>query len=236
MKSIIITGSTSGIGYELTNILKKLNDYDLICYYRSLDKFNNLFIGNANIKGIKFDNYKYNKCTDFITEKSNELYLILTAFTILPIKRFGNYSCDEIDEIINVNIRFNTQILNDLVKFCKSKKILLTLINFDSGAADFALKGWSCYCAGKSYINALLSSIREENPDYNIVSFDPGVVDTSMQEEIRKTPNSIFDRVGDFVEYKVKCKLHNPYDVAMYVYNNYIQTWNAKSMRERYKV
>lgn len=62
-----------------------------------------------------------------------------------------------------------------------------TIVNVSSGAAVSPLEGWSAYCAGKAGLAMLTRSIHLEYADAGIrvFGFQPGVVDTGMQAEIR---------------------------------------------------
>jgi NAD(P)-dependent dehydrogenase (short-subunit alcohol dehydrogenase family) len=62
-----------------------------------------------------------------------------------------------------------------------------TIVNVSSGAAITPREGWSAYCAGKAGLAMLTRSIHLEYADAGIRSFgfQPGVVDTGMQAEIR---------------------------------------------------
>lgn len=62
-----------------------------------------------------------------------------------------------------------------------------TIVNISSGAALSPLDGWSAYCAGKAGLAMLTRSINLEYAEAGIhaFGFQPGVVDTGMQAEIR---------------------------------------------------
>lgn len=62
-----------------------------------------------------------------------------------------------------------------------------TIVNVSSGAALSPREGWSAYCAGKAGLAMLTRSIHLEYADAGIrvFGFQPGVVDTGMQAEIR---------------------------------------------------
>jgi 3-oxoacyl-[acyl-carrier protein] reductase len=66
------------------------------------------------------------------------------------------------------------------------------IINVSSGAAHRALEGWSAYCAGKAGVAMLTEAVALEAGDagVRVYGFQPGVVDTRMQEAIRDSGRS----------------------------------------------
>ena len=69
-----------------------------------------------------------------------------------------------------------------------------------------------------------------------MVSYDPGVMDTPMQNQIRETDRNIFSEVDRFISYKTEGKLISPEITAEELIKNYIVNWKAETLREKYKV
>ena len=238
MRTIILTGATGGLGSVFAKRILEEHIGKLICIYRNELKFHSIF------KDIRRDMLPYltHEQDDFKKIKktieslnTDEIILVLNASTILPIKLAGDFSYEEIKEMTSGNIIQNVTLLNCVCGFCKEQACKLKIINLDSGAADFPLTGWGNYCASKAYINALLSVIALENPGFKVVSFDPGVMDTPMQEQIRETEQSVFDRVDQFISYKIEGKLVEPKVIADEIIERYITSWRAETLRERHK-
>lgn len=236
MKTIVLTGSTGGLGRDLAEELLNEKESELICMYRNKSKFEDVFHGKEKrIQGylIKAED-DFSALEELMNSKNMEsVILILNAFSIVPIKRIGDFNAREIEGFVYGNVTRNLLLLNSIVGVCKRKSIGLRIVNLDSGAADFPLTGWSNYCAGKAYMNSILSVILAENPEFQVVSFDPGVMNTDMQSEIRSVKSDVFDKVETFIEYKKENKLHEPSYVAKQIRERYISQWTAKSMREK---
>jgi len=65
-----------------------------------------------------------------------------------------------------------------------------TLVLITSGAARTAYPGWSGYCAGKAAVDHWTRTVgaeQSERKGAKVVAIAPGVVDTPMQREIRRT-------------------------------------------------
>lgn len=60
------------------------------------------------------------------------------------------------------------------------------VVNVSSGAATYALPGWSAYCVAKGGLNQLNRAIAAEEKSVTAVAVRPGVVDTEMQAQIRE--------------------------------------------------
>ena len=142
-------------------------------------------------------------------------------------------TAEEVEVSVYGNVIRNYLLINEAVNYCKTNAVKLRMINLDSGAADHPLMGWSNYCASKAFMNSLLSVVAYENPDYQIVSVDPGVMDTNMQAEIRKTKQEVFEQVDTFIKYQKNGMLKAPEAVARQIVNKYVNDWTAETLREK---
>lgn len=236
--TIILNGSTGGLGSAIVRKLRQNNIGELICIFRNKEKFLKLFPENRGIypyQIVEFEDYtRLEQICDIF--RSKEIILILTAFSISPLKWVGEYTLTEINQMIDGNLKQNVILINEIVQICRNRKSGLRIINLDSGASNFPLKGWGNYCASKAYMNSFLNVIRLENPEYKIVSFDPGVVDTNMQREIRMTEKRVFDQVEKFITYYEQNQLNSPDKVADEIIKRYVVNWCAYEFSEKYKI
>jgi benzil reductase ((S)-benzoin forming) len=236
---IIITGSTGGIGNQLARIcLDLVTDMRGCFLYRDQDKFNRIFSG-VNIDHIdtcihSMEEVRRLNLEDIIRKQSkiDKIILVLTAFTIEPIKRIEEQDIEEVTRNLNINIVSQLNIILEVLKYTKEKHLGLRIINIDSGAAYRAIEGWSLYSCAKSYMNMYLKSLKlEENID--IVTYDPGVVDTNMQAVIRNQKEE-YTFVEQFRGCYTNGKLKDPNSVAMDIFERYIVDWKTKNFEERY--
>ena len=89
------------------------------------------------------------------------------------------------------------------------------------------------YCAGKAYINMFLRVFSKEN-EVPVVLYDPGVVDTKMQEIIRNSSVHDFPQVETFKNFHSSHRLNSPNDVAEDIWERYLLKWTANELRECY--
>jgi len=92
------------------------------------------------------------------------------------------------------------------------------IISISSGLGQMPFPRFCAYSVSKAGIIQLTQSLSEELKGMNIRvnAIDPGVMDTSMQEQIRALGPSVLGKSihGHFVEYKEKGQLKDPREVA----------------------
>lgn len=90
------------------------------------------------------------------------------------------------------------------------------IINISSSAAKTNIEGLSAYCASKAALERFSGTLAAEIKGSGVVTtvFRPGIVDTSMQAEMRETPESRFPRVGDWQEWHTQGQLRPSTEVA----------------------
>ena len=94
------------------------------------------------------------------------------------------------------------------------------VVDVSSGAARRAYAGWSAYCATKAALRMAGEVVGEEARafapgtalpvDLALVSYEPGVVDTEMQESVRGALAEAFPQVARFLDLHATGRLHPP--------------------------
>ncbi|MBI3928617.1 MAG: SDR family NAD(P)-dependent oxidoreductase [Armatimonadetes bacterium] len=75
------------------------------------------------------------------------------------------------------------------------------IINVSTGAAVQAIEGWSAYCASKAGLLHLSKVVSAEEKAVTVVSLRPGVIDTGMQELIRRDgPGHMPAQMADYFQ------------------------------------
>ena len=137
-----------------------------------------------------------------------------TIGSILPIHKKTN---EEILREYNLNIISPTLLSRKFINnYANNKKLL---INISSGAANKPIPSWSTYCATKSGLDMLTEVIhKEKHENLKIFSIHPGVVNTNMQEEIRKSDANFFPIKQQFIDYYNKNELFSVDFVALKIF------------------
>lgn len=227
MRGIIITGTSRGLGKALLDILVK-KDIPIISISRATLKNEYIFdkVFHLNIDFSKKLTLEQLDLLEKILKKNSitELFFINNAGVISPIDFIGNLNNEEIYQNLNVNLLSPILIINKIISIGIIEK--LTILNISSGAANKVLQGWSCYSTSKAAMLFFLNALIEENKNNNkieVINIDPGVMDTDMQESIRKSSKDNFPLVDKFIEYKESNLLKSPQEVAKDIINRYME-------------
>lgn len=217
MDYFFITGSSKGLGKALTELL--LNDEKNFVYgiSRTNDishqQYQHLKIDLADLDAVKQFQFPELKDAASIT-------LINNAGIVGDIKYLGNLDCDKIISTYNINLITPTLLINQLLKAYNNdvKKLVL---NISSGAGRSPIDGWNVYCATKAGLDMLSMVFKEEinNKSLNVtvLSLAPGIIDTGMQEVIRKADEANFSNIERFIAYKKNGDLASPLATAKLV-------------------
>lgn len=224
MDLFIITGITKGLGYSINNILKKENKHTLaISRNTPIFKGNNYSVVECDLSIIPSVIEVTKEIVEFVNENedTSRIVFINNAGTIEPIYRIGEtVDYESIVKHINVNYVSPIIITNEIVKIMK-EECKLEIINITTGAAERPLANWAVYSSSKKAMKMYFETIMLEDERINVINYDPGVMDTSMQEYIR---NRRFPLIGKFVEYHNNNELKGPNEVANNIMKRYINT------------
>lgn len=220
MDLFIITGITKGLGYSLNKILKKEDKYTLaISRNTQVSKENNYSVIECDLSIISNVIEVTKKIVEFLHEDISRIIFINNAGTIDPIFRVGeNIDYESMVKHINVNYISPIIITNEILKIIK-KECKLEIVNITTGAAERPLANWALYSSSKKAMKTYFETIKLEDERISLINFDPGVMDTSMQDYIR---NKDFPLVEKFVEYHNNDVLKGTDEIA----NNIMKRYN----------
>lgn len=211
MNLIYITGSSSGLGKALSELL--------------LEENNNKVVGVARRKTIQHKRYTHYSLD--LKETINEnifqklpadcekLVLINNAGDVGPITKVGSQSYEEVAENYFVNIVAPSFLCNQFVQAYQNEKVQKIIINVSSGAGKHPIEAWSTYCASKAALNMFTQILQAEYPDFKVFAVAPGIVDTPMQDNIRNADELHFPHLNRFQSYKADGDLVSAREVAL---------------------
>ena len=236
-KLIVLTGASGGIGSSiLAGLVKDTSEWKICTLLRKRTiKYNNAFLDSIYADFSTPDISYLTKLEAWINAQntSEEIILILAAATIRPIEAIGRLD-GQLSTNLAINVTSQIYLINTIVRCAEQSGVPVRIIQFDSGAAYKPIGGWALYCASKAYMSMFLKVLAKEHADYKIVLFDPGVVDTGMQRDIREATSDSFVEVETFRTMKENNKLNNPSDVAYFVLSRYIFNWEAEAFNEKF--
>lgn len=148
-------------------------------------------------------------------KNAEKICLINNAGIIGSVHPVGKLNIESSSKAYQVNLVSPTLLTNSFLKKYSQIIIKQIIINISSGAGKNPIDGWSVYCATKAGIDMFTRTIAEElkiADKKHIFAFAvaPGVVDTAMQDEIRKSDLADFSRIQTFIDYKKTNQLANP--------------------------
>ncbi len=218
MKSVWITGTSRGLGLELAHqFLKQGWQVHGIGRSHTIEHeaYHANFLDLANPQAVLAHCFE-------IQTGTSEALLIHNAGTLGEIAHLGHYENPQrINEAYQVNLVAAAILSNTFLKAIKHGVCMCGILYISSGAARNAYDGWATYCSSKAGLDMLARCINTENEHKNsfrIFSIAPGVVDTSMQEEIRKAKPNQFSKIERFLTLKNENKLEKPADAALKIF------------------
>lgn len=178
MKSLIITGTSKGLGAALAKCSTKYN----YSYYFGASRWSGLDISiEKKVVDwfIDLDNLEYN------TEAPKPSILINNA-AICINKSILETSGEEWRKQIDINLNGAFYCSKEFIKFCIKHKIKGKIVNICSTAGNGARAGRSGYAASKAALINFSLSMGEELRPYGIKVYCicPGAFDTTMRREI----------------------------------------------------
>ena len=218
-RTIIITGISSGLGKALFGLLYASGE-QLIGISRTFSEYQKT-LPSDNATLIACDLSKPDEVTSLkqkLTERlSNvsDVVFINNAGTITPIGSIGEIDDAELIAAAHTNFISPMRITNMLCGLGKIER--LTIVHLTTSAARTPIVGWSLYCASKAACKMFFSVLEEQCRGDNrtvVHQFDPGVIDTSMQDKIRQASSKDFPRLEEFKILKKTQKLSDPVEVA----------------------
>jgi 3-oxoacyl-[acyl-carrier protein] reductase len=172
-KYVVITGASSGIGYELALQWANLG-YHAICIARREDKLAELKKKSPErIHPLVFDLVNFNEYPSLFKEiESITPYIdvLINNAGILINKPFDEFSPDEFDRMVNINYKAPYFLLQGLLPYIENSA-LKSIINIGSiGGVDNTDKfpGLSIYSSSKGAISTLTECLAKELSVKNI--------------------------------------------------------------------
>ncbi len=194
-KTVIITGASGGIGFNVAKLLIEKYDCKIIGIARNEEKL----LKNIETLGEKKDNFSYRLFDVSVKENWKDFYdylvendihpdiLINNAGFMLPFEKFENYTDEEIESIIATNflsVINATKILIPLLKQSSSP----TICNISSSAGMCAVVGESMYCATKFAVRGFTETLQQDyKKQIYIAGVYPGFIRTNILHKMSVT-------------------------------------------------
>lgn len=216
MNSIILTGANRGLGKEIHDLLVSQKLPQTSCYFTSRKPIKSSEVGFEYFL-VDFSEAHRNSPKIVVDSSSDVVVFINNAGTIDPICKAQDVSLAEMEYALRVNCTGPLTLAQHLVVQTREIGARLFILNVSSGAARRPIKGWMAYCVSKAATLMALDVLASENEHVQIEHFDPGVMDTDMQNLIRSQSPDVMPDVCRFQGFKEDRVLKNPRQVAEHV-------------------
>ncbi len=226
--TVILSGPTRGVGHAIFNQLLSRR-YPTIGLGRNLGRIADLASNAAQpVQLVDVD-----LCADYDTlmdvlaevrrilsiDRSGPVVFISNASIIEPIVQATELMCSGFEKAMRINCVAPLLIANYLTKTAQDQGRHMLVLDVSSGAALRPIRGWQAYCTSKAAYKMGLDVLAAENTHIQVVHFDPGVMDTSMQDLIRAQHVKNMPEVDFFRAYQKNGTLKAPVEVAAAVIN-----------------
>lgn len=216
MHAYIITGASRGLGHALACHVAGLGHAVAgIARQASLSlEGDDIIAIDADLAGPDAANaVRYALQLLPLTDCSS-VTLINNAGTVAPIALAGHYPDEQVAQALTLNLVTPILTTNAFLAATAGLALSRRVLNISSGAARSAYPGWGVYGAGKAGLDhfsrvANLEQADNETPA-RIVALYPGVVDTDMQDTIRRSPAEAFPLLERFIGLKQDGQLTAP--------------------------
>lgn len=183
--SVLITGTSSGIGHALSHYylsqgwivygVSRRRSADLETYQH----FHHQSIDLRDADGFV-------GCFSEILRHGEKIDLVVLNAGVLG--NFGDVcetTLENLKETMMVNVWSNKTILDELQR---RQVAFRQVVAISSGASVNGNRGWSGYSISKAALNMLVKLLAAENPHVHFSSLAPGLVDTEIQETLCNLP------------------------------------------------
>ncbi|MGZ8890729.1 MAG: SDR family oxidoreductase [Nitrososphaeraceae archaeon] len=201
MKQVaLITGCSSGIGYE-TSILLAKNGFRTYATMRNTDKGDKLKeIAEKEILDLKIikldvtDDYSIKNAINEIVQETNRIDVLVNNAGNNIAGAVEDLSIEEFKEQFETNF-FGLIRVTKVVLPIMRKQNNGIIVNLSSIAGKMAIPLNSAYVSSKFAVEGFSESIRYELEDFGIkvILIEPGVIKSNFYENIKMSKNSLID-------------------------------------------
>jgi benzil reductase ((S)-benzoin forming) len=211
MKKLYITGTSSGIGKALAEAA--LLEGHIVVGFARRNAIDHPNYRHLTIDLSDLENYA-SIGFDGVNEEMDEVILVNNAGSLGSVKPVAQLDPQRTEKAYHLNLIAPTILCKIFLENLSEINVRKTIINISSGAAFSPIKSWSVYCAAKAGLEMFSEVMQIDHPEIRVHTVSPGVVDTEMQGEIRRSRKEDFPDLARFVELKENQELSPATEVA----------------------
>ncbi|ENH95704.1 oxidoreductase [Gracilibacillus halophilus YIM-C55.5] len=234
MKYAVVTGTSKGLGASIAKLFMQAS-YHVIGLSRSENNelqaadfpgsYTHYAVDLADINAT--ENTFRQIIANLEKEELESLLLVQNAALVSPIEQAGKQDMSQLTDHVHVNLLSPMAVTNVWLDAWRDTDIPLVIANVTSGAAHRSVYGWNAYCSTKAGLDRYTETVALEQEElgtgHKVILFDPSIMDTDMQGEIRSADESQFIDVERFRSYKQENALRDTDTVANVLVERLIQ-------------
>lgn len=183
-KNVIITGTSSGIGYELVKIFSEKN-YEVLALSRDNSKLRSQNL--SGVTSINFDLTDYENYAelDEYIKSFKKIDVLINNAGFLVNKDFEKTTIEDFKNIYSVNVFSVAMLIKYTIQYMSINSSIVNISSIGGIQGSVKFPGLSAYSSSKGALNILTEMLAEEYKDKNIHfnTLALGSVQTKMLEK-----------------------------------------------------
>ena len=220
-KFCLVTGTSTGIGRHVAEAL--VNEGWQVMGLSRRDSG----LQHSNYRHVRLDLGDPGAVTHFFEKEFrsevnlaayDRVGLVNNAALLDPVGPAQKMPLKALEKAFQVNAVVPIWLMGYFVRYCTGRS--LRIVNVSSGAAHRPMPGWMAYCGTKAALRMASQVVALEHQELSrpagspesmaVCCFEPGVVDTPMQDLVRQQNPEDFPRLQRFLDLKSSGRLIPP--------------------------
>ena len=205
-KTVIITGTSRGIGFELVHLFSKAG-YAVLALSRNAKPVINLNYENITALSFDLNNVEdYNRVEAFIQNEWTHVDILINNAGAIINKPFIETTFDDFKQIYGTNVFGVAELTRRVLPFIPKTGHVVTISSMGGVQGSMKFAGLSAYSSSKGAVITLTELLAEEykeaGPSFNVLAL--GAVQTEMLAEAfpgYKAPTSPIEMAAYIFEF-----------------------------------
>jgi|TARA_B110000971_G_scaffold7688_1_gene7431 NAD(P)-dependent dehydrogenase (short-subunit alcohol dehydrogenase family) len=184
-KTVIITGTSRGIGFELVQLFADAG-YAVLALSRNAKPVSDLNLDNTT--AFPFDLNKsedYERVAAFVQNEWSHVDILINNAGTLLNKPFSDTTFEDFQQVYNTNVFGVAELTRCMIPFMSKSGHVVTISSMGGVQGSVKFPGLAAYSSSKGAVISLTELLAEEyketGPSFNVLAL--GAVQTEMLEE-----------------------------------------------------